>query len=123
MSGCYLKLLPFGLLDAQAVQETRKLEPEKNRRFSKPEFEADNGDRELFDREVDWFCQFKSVQRPRCREWVEFSNRFVPFCEDWNGCWVAETAIFEWNLYLRLPEGEYEPVEYEQGWHFRMGYP
>ena len=79
-------------------------------------------DRELFEREVDWFCQYKSMMRPRCREWVEFSNRFVPFCEDWNGCWVAETAIFEWNLYLRSPEGEYEPVEYEQGWHFRMGH-
>jgi hypothetical protein len=78
--------------------------------------------RELFDREVDWHCQYKGIMRPRCREWVEFSERFVPFCEDWNGCWVAETAILEWNLYLRLPEGEYEPVEYEQGWHFRQGY-
>jgi hypothetical protein len=36
---------------------------------------------------------------------------------------VAETAVFEWNLYLSLPEGEYEPVEYEQGYHFRQGYP
>jgi hypothetical protein len=79
--------------------------------------------RDLFEREVDWHCQHRSILRPRCREWVEFSERFVAFCEDWNGCWVAETAVLEWNLYLRLPEGEYEPVEYEQGWHFRQGYP
>ena len=55
----------------------------------------------------------------RSREWVEFTERFVPYCEDWNGCWVAEEAWREFTLYLCLPEGEYYPDEYPEGWDFR----
>jgi hypothetical protein len=32
---------------------------------------------------------------------------------------VAEEAWREFTLYLRLPEGEYYPEEYPEGWHFR----
>jgi hypothetical protein len=32
---------------------------------------------------------------------------------------VAEEAWREFTLYLRLPEGEYVPEEYPEGWHFR----
>lgn len=78
--------------------------------------------RDYFEQEIDWYCQIKSVLRPRCREWVEFSERFVSFYSDDYGCWVAETAMLEWGLYLSSPEGEYEPVDYPEGHHFRIGY-
>lgn len=72
----------------------------------------------LFEREVDDFCRFATIRRPRCREWVEFSRRFVPFCFEWNGCWVAEEAVNEWRLYVSLPEGEYEPLDYPPDFDF-----
>jgi hypothetical protein len=75
--------------------------------------------RDHFEREVDWLCQRETRIRYRSREWHEFTERFVERCEDWNGCWVAEEAWCEFTLYLRLPEGEYEPEEYPEGWHFR----
>lgn len=50
---------------------------------------------------------------------MAFTERFLPYCESWNGCWVAEEAVNEWNLYVSLPEGEYEPLEYPEGHHFR----
>lgn len=75
--------------------------------------------RDLFEQEVDWYCRRESRTRYRSREWREFTERFVPYCEDWNGCWVAEEAWREFTLYLSLPEGEYEPDEYPDGWHFR----
>jgi hypothetical protein len=74
---------------------------------------------ELFEREIDWYCTGAFLLRPRCREWVEFSRRFVEHCFTWNGCWVAEEAIREWLKYLSSPEGEYSPLEYERDWHFR----
>ena len=75
--------------------------------------------RDLFEREVDWYCQGHSRVRYRSREWEEFTERFVWYCEDWNGCWVAEEAWREFTLYLTLPEGEYTPEEYPEDWHFR----
>ena len=75
--------------------------------------------REQFEKEVDNYCRFISVYRPRCKEWVEFSQRFVDRYEKWNGCWVSEMAVKEWFLYMQLPEGEYEPEEYPEGWDFR----
>jgi hypothetical protein len=32
---------------------------------------------------------------------------------------VAEEAHREFTLYLRLPEGEYYPDEYDNDWNFR----
>ena len=78
--------------------------------------------RDLFEREVDWYCQGHSRIRYRSREWIEFTERFVPYCEDWNGCWVAEEAYREFVLYLTMPEGEYYPDEYPEGWHFRRNH-
>lgn len=74
---------------------------------------------ELFEREIDWYCAGATLRRPRCREWTEFSRRFVEHCFTWNGCWVAEEAIREWLKYLSSPEGEYSPLEYGRDWHFR----
>lgn len=75
--------------------------------------------RDLFEQDVDWYCQRAGRTRYRSREWVEFTERFVPYCEDWRGCWVAEEAHREFTLYLRLPEGEYYPDEYDNDWNFR----
>jgi hypothetical protein len=75
--------------------------------------------RDLFEREVDWYCQGHARVRYRSKEWVEFTERFVPYCQDWRGCWVAERAWIEFTLYLSLPEGEYYPEEYDDDWDFR----
>lgn len=76
--------------------------------------------RQQFEKEVDNAIRFMSMgHRPRCKEWVEFSQRFVDRYERWNGCWVAEMALKEWFLYLQMPEGVYEPEEYPDGWDFR----
>ena len=75
--------------------------------------------RELFEKEVDNFCRFASVVRPRCKEWVEFTERFVARYEQRIGCWVAETAVKEWYLYMQMPEGKYEAIEMPEGWDFR----
>lgn len=72
----------------------------------------------LFEREVDDYCRFATMRRPRCRAWVEFSRRFVPYCFDWNGCWVAEEAVKEWKLFVSLPDGEYEPLDYPPDFDF-----
>lgn len=77
--------------------------------------------RELFEREIDSYCQCESRPRPRCAEWVTFSERFLPYCESWNGCWVAEEALFEWHLYLSLSPGQYRPVDYPEGYDFYRG--
>lgn len=79
--------------------------------------------RDLFDQEVDWYCQNKALIRYRSKEWHEFTERFLPFCTPDYGCWVAETAWHEFTLYLILPEGEYVPEEYPDGWHFRGQVP
>lgn len=76
--------------------------------------------RQEFEKEVDNSVKFLRLgHRPRCKEWIEFSQRFVDRYERWNGCWVADMAVKEWLLYLQLPEGEYEPEEYPEGWDFR----
>jgi len=87
---------------------------------TKPRYEWDK--RDFFDYEVDMYCRYSARVRYRSREWHEFTERFPPHCEDWNGCWVAEEAWHEFTLYLVLPEGEYVPEEYSEGWHFRRGY-
>lgn len=74
--------------------------------------------RDLFEYEVDMVCSYHSWIRYRSSEWVAFTERFVPFFEDWNGCWVAEEAWREFTLYLTKPEGEYEPMEYPEGHSF-----
>lgn len=79
--------------------------------------------RDFFEREVDWFCRGAGVIRYRSCEWVQFTERFVPHCEDWNGCWVAETAWQEFSLYLSLPEGEYHPLDYPMGYSFHKDDP
>jgi hypothetical protein len=86
----------------------------------KPRHEWDK--RDFFDYEVDSYCRYATRVRYRSREWHEFTERFLPYCEHWNGCWVAEEAWHEFTLYLILPEGEYTPEEYPEGWHFRRGY-
>ena len=78
--------------------------------------------RDFFDYEVDSYCRSATRVRYRSREWYEFTERFLPHCEHWNGCWVAEEAWNEFTLYLILPEGEYTPEEYPEGWHFRRGH-
>lgn len=75
--------------------------------------------RDLFEYEVDSYCQYATRVRYRSREWIEFTERFVPYCEEWRGCWVAEEAWREFTLYLTLPEGEYYPDEYDDDWNFR----
>lgn len=74
--------------------------------------------RDFFEQEVDWYCQREGKQRFRSKEWVEFTERFIRYCENWNGCWVAETAYKEFVMYLSLPDGAYEPEEYPEGHHF-----
>ena len=54
--------------------------------------------RDFFDYEVDSYCRCATRVRYRSREWHEFT------------------------LYLILPEGEYTPEEYPEGWHFRRGH-
>lgn len=78
--------------------------------------------RDFFEQEIDWYCQRECRTRYRSREWVEFTERFVSHYTQDFGCWVAEEAWREFTLYLILPEGEYVPEEYPEGWHFRRGY-
>ena len=75
--------------------------------------------RDHFEHEVDMFCQREVKIRYRSKEWVEFTERFVSYWEEWRGCWVAEEAWREFTLYLRMPEGEYYPDEYKPDWDFR----
>ena len=77
----------------------------------------------LFDHEVDMWCRFSSQHRPRCRAWVEFSQRFAAVCEPWNGCWVAEEAVREWTRFMTTPEGEYFPYRYPEGFSFHATDP
>lgn len=74
--------------------------------------------RDYFESEVDSYCQYHVLTRYRSREWVEFTERFVAYYEEWNGCWVAQEAWQEFTLYLRHPEGSYEPRDYPQGCSF-----
>jgi hypothetical protein len=75
--------------------------------------------RDHFEHDVDNYCQCHVRIRYRSKEWVEFTERFVEYWEDWRGCWVAEEAWNEFTLYLRLPEGEYTPDVYDPSWDFR----
>ena len=74
--------------------------------------------RDFFEREVDSHCGYHTLTRYRSREWVEFTERFLPYCDDWRIGWVAGEAWREFTLYLRHPDGEYEPREYPDGCSF-----
>ena len=75
--------------------------------------------RNKFDQEVDNYCAFSALQRPRCTEWVLFSQTYADRYERWNGCWVAERAVVEWYRYTTAPEGAYEAPDFPEGSDFR----
>ncbi len=76
--------------------------------------------RELFEREIDNSVKFLRIgHRPRCKEWIAFSERFVERYTREFGNWVADVAIQEWIYYLQVPEGEYQELFLPEGWNFR----
>jgi hypothetical protein len=65
----------------------------------------------LFDKDVDDWCSYVVLPRPRCAEWEEFIKPYLAKYSHHQGCWVAEIVISDWYRYIMSPEGIYEPLE------------
>jgi hypothetical protein len=77
--------------------------------------------REFFELEVDNSVKFLGLgHRPRCKEWIAFTERFVERYNPYFGNWIADVAIQEWAYYLQVPEDEYQELFLPDGWNFRM---